>query len=160
MAVEWIPSDNWFPFLQVLLDTACQKDEVQFRKLMRAICKREFATTFRAMLANLRSRNDLALRAENIWGAYFDSGSVHVVPLEEGASQDTCVLTVREFETTHSIAAIAIQAYIEQLLVLSSAPNCIVQRSDEQIRGGKLSCDYLVRSAPAAAAPPSVPPAP
>ncbi len=36
IALEWVPLEQWAPFLQAIYEHICHKDEPQFRRLMRA----------------------------------------------------------------------------------------------------------------------------
>lgn len=143
-AVEWIPLEIWAPFLQAIYDQVCRKDEQQFRRLMRAVCKRDFSTVYRIYLAHA-SPQTLLDQASSIWCAYFDSGTLTKDASSGGeGGHDNVTLQMRGLETEFPLFAITMHAYLEQLMVMAGAQRSTIQRAQEQFLDGKLSCDYVV----------------
>lgn len=145
VAVEWVPVDLWFPFLQTLFEQICQKNEAHLRKLLRATCKREFSSIYRAFLNQVRSGRILFGKTAAIWSAYYDSGSLSAEPLAPQNGQQRYLLRLRDLETRYPICLVGIQAYIEQILSMVGVKSLTVQRSAEQLRDGRLSCEFTVQ---------------
>lgn len=143
MAIEWISVDSWSPFLQILFDQLAARNEDHFRRLLRSICKRDFSSVYRIYIQGATPATILN-KAPNIWSAYFDSGSLTTTELHvrEGASR--ALLQMRDLETSSSIYAMTVHAYIEQLLIMTGAQTSTVQRLRETHRDTRLSCDFAI----------------
>ncbi len=152
VALEWIPLELWSPFLQAIFEVACNQDELQFRRLLRAVYKRDFTTLYRTHLQTTTPQTILQKTTE-LWSSYFDTGSMTLAPNktpnetpgETASDQEALTVQLRDLETSFPLYTVILQAYLEQLMIMSGAPRCTVQRTHEQLAGGKLSCDYLVR---------------
>ncbi len=143
VAVEWIPLEDWAPFIEAIFDQICRKDEHQFRRLMRAVCKRDFSTVYRVYL-NQATPQEILEKTSSIWAAYFDGGSLSLDTSGSVGGRPQMALKMRDLETTSRLYAIIMHAYLEQLLIMAGAQNSKVQRGKEQLQNGKLSCDYLI----------------
>lgn len=143
---EWVPLDVWGALLQRLYDDVLRGDEAKFRRLMRAACQRDFATSYRTQINNLTPLGVID-RLPTLWALFFDSSSLLPNGLETQAGQSNLVLQLRNLETNFSLFAITIQAYIEQVLLLTGARAVEVQRLRDTLFGGRLSCEYRVRFA-------------
>lgn len=143
IALEWVPLEQWAPFLQAIYEHICHKDEPQFRRLMRAVCKRDFSTLYRSYISQASPQSVLD-KLDTIWASYFDSGSLSLAPElpEPGAQKHT--LQMRDLETGFSVYAMMMHAYLEQLMFMTGAKNCTIQRAQERLANGKLSCNYII----------------
>src|SRR5262249_4274505 len=138
VAVEWIPLDDWAPFLTQLYERTCRRDEKAYRKFFRAVCKRDFSTVYRVYLS--QPEPEIVLnKLSNIWSPYFDSGSLTLAPrsskeaeIDEESPPTVIALEMRDLETSHQLYAITLQAYLEQLMVMAGATRCTVQRARER----------------------------
>ncbi len=146
VAVEWVPLEVWSPFIQAVFEIACHRDEQQFRRVLRAVCKRDFSTVYRVHL-NLASPHAVLNQSPSIWSAYFDTGSLTLESTEAQGDQEKVKLQMRDLETGFPLHALMMQAYLEQLMIMSGAQRCTVQREKENFRSGRLSCDYVVNFA-------------
>lgn len=143
MAVEWINVDVWSPFLAAILERVTGRDELKYRRLIRAVCKRDFSGLYRVYLQNADPISLLA-KVQSIWSAYFDSGTLSASALEPKSGVQQSLLELRGLESTSPIYLATVQAYIEQLLIMVGAPKSSVQRRRESHLDGRLACDYLV----------------
>jgi hypothetical protein len=158
VAGEWISVDLWAPFVQAVFEHAFRKDEAQFRRLLRAVCKRDFSTVYRQFVTQT-SPEEVLDNAANIWSAYFDSGTLSRVaspeePPADASSDDAATprtrikLQLRDLDTHFPIYSIAMHAYLEQVLSMAGARQVSITRTLVKIREGKLSCDYLIDLGP------------
>ncbi len=143
VALEWVPLDHWAPVLQVVFEQLFRKDELQFRRLIRAICKRDFSGVYRVYVKNT-SPHEVLSKAASIWTAYFDTGSLTCEPAEVSSGLQQATLKMRDLHTEFPIFALVMLAYIEQILDMAGAENCTVQRGKELLMLGRLSCDYQI----------------
>ncbi len=143
MAVEWVSVDAWSPLLTAVLERVASRDENKYRRLIRAVCKRDFSGTYRIYLQNA---DPLALldKVQSIWSAYFDSGTLSAMPQETKNGMHQVILELRNLDATDPIYLITLHAYIEQLLIMAGAQKSSVQRRRESHLDGRLACDYLV----------------
>lgn len=143
IAVEWVSLDQWAPFVQTIFEYICRKDEHQFRRLMRAVCKRDFSTLYRSYIAQSSPQGVLE-KSSTIWSSYFDSGSLTLAPetAEQDGQQPT--LQMRDLETIFPVYAMTMHAYLEQLMIMTGAQRCTIRRARERLDDGKLSCDYII----------------
>lgn len=107
------------------------------------MCKRDFTTLYRAYLTQATPQ-DVLRKTSNIWAAYFDSGTLTVARGESVAGDEPVKLEMLELETTYTVYAMMMHAYLEQLMVMAGAKTCTIQRSRERLLYGKLSCEFLV----------------
>ena len=154
VAGEWISVELWAPFLQAIFEQVFRNDEAQFRRLLRAVSKRDFSTVYRQYVTQTSPMQVLD-QAPNLWTSYFDSGSLQRAPQggeageSSGAENDPrIILQMRDLETSFPVYAVAMHAYLEQVLIMAGARQVVIERRNEQLRDGKLSCDYLVDLAP------------
>ena len=143
MAVEWIAVDVWSPFLSAILERVAGRDEIKYRRIMRAVCKRDFSGLYRVYLQNADPVTLLA-KVQSIWSAYFDSGTLSAMPQETKNGMHQVILELRNLDATDPIYLITLHAYIEQLLIMAGAQKSSVQRRRESHLDGRLACDYLV----------------
>ena len=143
IAVEWVTLDHWAPFVQTIFEYICRKDEHQFRRLMRAVCKRDFSTLYRSYIAQSSPQGVLE-KSSTIWSSYFDSGSLTLALVEPGQGAQQPTLEMRDLETSFPIYAMTMHAYLEQLMIMTGAQRCTIRRAREKLDGGKLSCDYII----------------
>lgn len=143
IALEWVSLEQWAPFLQTIFEYLCNKDEPQFRRLLRAVCKRDFSTLYRNYVAQASPQSVLD-RLDGIWSSYFDGGSLTLVPeLPEPGVQRRKV-ELRDLETGFPVYTMMMHAYLEQLMFMTGAKTCTIQRENERQENGKLSCDYII----------------
>lgn len=143
VAVEWIPVDNWSPFMEAIFEHVVRRDEDQYRRLMRAVCKRDFTNVYRTTLNGVTARALISMLPQ-LWNTFFDSG---VLTTREIASHDGVTQAqaeIRDFETKSMIFAPMIHAFIEQLLIMTGAQKLLVTRVRDSRRDGFMSCDYLI----------------
>lgn len=143
MAVEWIDVDVWSPFLSAILERVAGRDEVKYRRIMRAVCKRDFSGLYRVYLQNADPYK-LLDKVQSIWSAYFDSGTLSASALEPKNGLQQSLLELRGLESTAPIYLVTLHAYMEQLLIMVGAVKSSVQRRRESHLDGRLSCDFLV----------------
>jgi hypothetical protein len=143
MAVEWIDVDVWSPFLSAILERVAGRDEVKYRRIMRAVCKRDFSGLYRVYLQNADPYK-LLEKVQSIWSAYFDSGTLSASALEPKNGLQQSLLELRGLESTAPIYLVTLHAYMEQLLIMVGAVKSSVQRRRESHLDGRLSCDFLV----------------
>lgn len=143
MAVEWIDVDVWSPLLMGLLERVTGRDEVKYRRLVRAVCKRDFSGMYRIYLQNV-DPPALLDKVQSIWSAYFDSGTLSAAALEPKNGTQQTVIELRNLVSSSPIYLATVHAYIEQLLTMAGAQKSVVQRRRESHLDGRLSCDYLV----------------
>ena len=143
VALEWVPLDQWAPVLQVVFEQLFRKDELQFRRLMRAVCKRDFSGIYRVYVKNT-TPHEVLNKAASIWTAYFDTGSLTTEPAEVPNGLLQVTLKMRELQTEFPILATVMLAYIEQILDMAGAEKFTIQRGKELLMLGKLSCDYQI----------------
>lgn len=143
MAVEWVSVDVWSPLLIAILDRVTARDENKYRRLIRAVCKRDFSGTYRIYLQNA---DPMALleKLQSIWSAYFDSGTLSAVPQDAKNGVQQVILELRNLNAADPIYLVTLHAYIEQLLIMAGAQKATVQRRRESHLDGRLACDYLV----------------
>ena len=144
IALEWVPLEQWAPFLQAIYEHVCHKDEPQFRRLMRAVCKRDFSTLYRSYISQASPQSVLG-RMDGIWSSYFDSGSLLLAPDQPDVGSQRYTLQLRDLETQFSVYAMMMHAYLEQLMFMTGAKSCTIQRGHKTLENGKLSCDYTVQ---------------
>ena len=150
VALEWLPADVWAPFLVILLNQICRRDEGKLRRLMRGVFQRDFTTTYRASLAGMTA-DGLLTKLPTLWPLLFDGGSLRAQAL---GTSGTVLVELREFPTVSTIYAVVCEAYVEQLFTMVTAGRVEVRRLREQLSNGLLSCDYtLTYERPAAAGP-------
>ena len=147
IALEWVPLDQWAPFLQAIHEHICHRDDPQFRRLMRAVCKRDFSTLYRSYV-NQSSPKSILDKADSIWSSYFDSGSLTLLPGPPEEKPQQLTLQMRNLETSFPVYAVTMHAYLEQLMVMAGAKSCTVQREHESLQDGKLSCDFVINFGP------------
>lgn len=147
IALEWVSLEQWAPFLQAIYEHICHKDEQQFRRLLRAVCKRDFSTLYRSYVAHASPQSVLG-KLESIWSSYFDSGSLALAPEPPEPGSQRWVVQMRGLETEFSVYSIMMHAYLEQLMVMTGAKTCTIQRAHEQQDSGKISCDFIVQLGP------------
>src|SRR5262249_7213635 len=111
--------------------------------LMRAVCKRDFTTLYRVFL-NTISPQLLLGKVPSIWSAYYDTGTLTQESRSVVEDRTRVRLQLRDLETTNPLFAITTQAYLDQLMHMSGAQHCVVQRENERVNDGKLSCDYAI----------------
>ncbi len=154
VATEWVPLELWTPFLQAIYEQVCRKDELQYRRLLRAVCKRDFSTVNRLLLSP-SSPQTILEKSSDIWSAYFDTGTLKLESMEVQGKREQATLQMRDLETQFPLHTLTMHAYLEQLMLMAGAQACTVQRTKEQFRDGKLACEYIVsferNSAPGAA---------
>ncbi len=143
MAVEWIDVDVWSPFLSAILERVAGRDELKYRRIMRAVCKRDFSGLYRVYLQNA-DPYILLDKVQSIWSAYFDSGTLSASALLPKNGQQQSLLELRGLESTAPIYLMTLHAYMEQLLIMVGAVKSSVQRRRESHLDGRLSCDFLV----------------
>lgn len=143
IAVEWVALDQWAPFVQTIYEYICRKDEHQFRRLMRAVCKRDFSTLYRSYIAQTSPLGVLE-KSATIWSSYFDSGSLTMAPEARDSELQPPTLLMRDLETEFPVYAITMHAYLEQLMIMTGAQRCTIRRARERLESGKLSCDYII----------------
>lgn len=143
IAVEWVALDQWAPFVQTIFEYICRKDEHQFRRLMRAVCKRDFSTLYRSYIAQTSPQGVLE-KSSTIWSSYFDSGSLVLAPNEPGHDPLQPTLQMRDLETSYPVYAMTMHAYLEQLMIMTGAQRCTIRRARERLENNKLSCDYII----------------
>ncbi|HMY59188.1 MAG TPA: hypothetical protein PK472_13080 [Pseudomonadota bacterium] len=141
MAVEWIPVDTWSPFLTAILERLAKRNEDQYRRIIRAVCKRDFSTVYRALIQGATPSTVLG-KMQNIWHAYFDNGTLAVKPGQTLGQTQRTEFQLRDLETTSNIYSITVQAYLEQVLTMAGAHSVSVHRQKELLKDGRLSCDY------------------
>ncbi len=143
VASEWVPLDLWTPFLQAIYEQVCRKDEGQYRRLLRAVCKRDFSTVNR-LLVSPTSAQTILDKSADIWSAYFDTGTLKLESLKLDGRREHATLHMRDMETRCTLLTLTMHAYLEQLMLMSGAQNCTVQRSGELLENDKLRCDYII----------------
>ena len=126
VALEWIPLELWSPFLQAIFERTCHKDELQFRRLLRAVYKRDFTTLYRAHLQTATPQAILQKTAE-LWASYFDTGTLTLLPGDAAGAPPTVQL--RDMETSSPLYFVTLQAYLEQLMIIAVAPRCTIERA-------------------------------
>jgi len=142
MAVEWLNVDLWTPFLQVLHDDVARRDEVKFRRLIRAVCQRDFQSVYRPYV---QKSNPLALcgKLQTIWSAFIDGGTLSNAVVSHKGNTTSVVVHLRDLETNSAIMPLVIQAYLEQLLSMVGAKDCVVSTSNvARSASGCLSCEF------------------
>jgi hypothetical protein len=137
VALEWIPVDTWSPFLVALHRELCRGEDGKMRKLMRAIFKRDFSTTYRASLNGLTVET-LLNKLPSLWPLLFDGGSLRGQAV---GSSGTVLIELRDFATSSTIYSIVCEAYVEQLFAMVTPGRVEVRRLREQHSDGQLSCD-------------------
>lgn len=143
IALEWVPLEQWAPFLQAIFEHICNKDEPQFRRLMRAVCKRDFSTLYRSYVAQASPQSVLD-KLDSIWTSYFDSGSLSLSPDLPEPDSKLSKVQLRDLETSFPVYTIMVHAYLEQLMFMTGAKSCTIQRGNERQISGKFACDYTV----------------
>lgn len=141
MAIEWVPVDSWSPFLTAMLERLAKRNEEQYRRVIRAVCKRDFTTVYRALMQGATPASILG-KMQVIWNAYFDSGTLQVKPGQTLGQTQRTEFLLRDLETSSNIYAITVQAYLEQVLNMAGALSVTVHRQKELLKDGRLSCDY------------------
>ena len=143
VAFEWFPADVWSPFLDAIFDQVAKRSENNFGRIMRAVCKRDYTTTYRSHLNGVTARA-LVAKAPQLWNLHFEGGSFSTreVASHDGVTQAQA--EVRDFETKSLIYASVIQAMIEQLLIMTGAQKLLVTRVRDGRRDGVMVCDYLM----------------
>lgn len=141
MAIEWVPVDSWSPFLTAMLERLAKRNEEQYRRVIRAVCKRDFTTVYRALMQGATPVSILG-KMQVIWNAYFDSGTLQVRPGQTLGQTQRTEFLLRDLETSSNIYALTVQAYLEQVLNMAGALSVTVHRQKELLKDGRLSCDY------------------
>lgn len=137
VALEWLSVDTWSPFLVALHQQICRRDDGKMRKLMRAVFKRDFSTTYRASLTGL-TIDTLVPKLPTLWPLLFDGGSLRGQAV---GSSGTVLVELRDFATSSTIYSIVCEAYVEQLFSMVTPGRVEVRRLREQHSDGQLSCD-------------------
>jgi hypothetical protein len=143
VAAEWIPLSQWAAFLLVIFEHVCRRDEQLFRRVLKTICKRDFSTSHRAYLHET-SPPKLLNGLAKIWSAYFDTGTLTTDPQEVTGKERLVVVHMRDLETEDRLLTMLVHAYLEQLIAMAGSESAVMARSNEQLRDGKLSCDYAI----------------
>lgn len=143
VAFEWIPADVWSPFLDAIHDQIAKRDETRFGKIMRAVCKRDYTTTYRSHIHCVNPRA-LVAKAPQLWNLHFEGGSFTTREMASHDGVTQAQAEVRDFETKSMIYAPVIQALIEQLLSMTGAQKLLVTRVRDGRRDGMMNCDYLM----------------
>lgn len=143
LAIEWVSVDLIAPFLQVLLTQFCQRDEQRFRKLMRAVFKRDFNNTYR-MILNTMTGALLIPRLPAIWANGFDGGVLKAQVSSSAENVHRGQVEIRDFVCQSAIYGLVFDAFLEQLVVQVGARNHLVTRTRESHRDGVYSCDYML----------------
>jgi len=143
VAVEWVSLEVWSPFIVAIYEQLCRQEEHAFRRLMGAVCKRDFTTVYRSFV-HLVPPEEVLNKISNLWAAYIDGGSLALesTDIENGRKRYT--LRLHDLETNFSIHVRILQAYLEQILHMVGAKGCTVTRAQEEHNSGKLSCSYTV----------------
>lgn len=144
IALEWVSLDAWTPLMQAVLTGPCRGEEQQFRRLLRAVCKRDFTTVYRVYL-NGASPETVLEKMPTIWSGYFDTGSLDVGTSQVEGNLQKVTLKMRDLETQFPLHTLTMHAYLEQILLMAGAKNLVIQRANEVSQRGKLSCDYSVQ---------------
>lgn len=137
VALEWLSVDVWSPFLVVLQQQICRRDDAKLRKLLRAVFKRDFSTTYRASLTGLTPET-LIPKLPTLWQLLFDSGSLRGQAV---GSSGTILIELRDFASSSSIYSVVCEAYVEQLFSMVTPARVELRRLREQHSEGILSCD-------------------
>lgn len=95
IAGEWISVDVWGPFVHAVYEHVFRQDEVQFRRLLRAVCKRDFNTVYRQHVAQT-SPQEVLDKSSSIFGAYFDGGSLLRTTISPSLTKDDLGPTAAE----------------------------------------------------------------
>lgn len=143
IAIEWVPADLIAPFLQVLLQRFCMRDELRFRKLMRAVFKRDFLLTHRT-LVNTMTTSLLLPKLPMIWSSVFDGSTARAQLLSTDDNVYRGLIEIRDFVCQSTIFGLLFDALIEQLVVHAGARNYLVTRTRESHRDGVYNCDYMI----------------
>jgi hypothetical protein len=143
VAVELIPVDSWSPFMDAIFEHIAGRDENQYRRIMRVVCKRDFDGVYRSHINGVSARALIA-KGPQIWNVYFDSGTLTTREIASHDGVTQAQAEVRDFETRSMIFAPTIHAYIEQLLIMTGAQKLLVTRVRDSRRDGVMSCDYLM----------------
>lgn len=144
IAIEWVPADLWALFLEVLLKHLAHQDEIKFRKILRAICKRDFTSQYRAYIQGA-SVLELIDKLPTVWSAYFNSGALSVGSLVSTNNNYSISLRLSDFHGRSPVYVILLHAYLEQLLRLVGAGDPVVERGHDQQRSGIWSCEYKLQ---------------
>jgi hypothetical protein len=106
------------------------------------------------LLLSPTSPQTILEKSAEIWAAYFDTGTLKLESTEVSGKREQATLQMRDLETQFPLITLTMHAYLEQLMLMSGAQACTVQRTKEQSRDGKLACEYIIsferNSAPAA----------
>lgn len=137
VALEWLSVDIWSPFLLALHQQVCRRDDGKLRKLLRAVFKRDFSTTYRASLTGLTPET-LIPKLPTLWPLLFDGGALRGQAV---GSSGTVLIELREFACSSNIYSIVSDAYVEQLFSMVTPARVELRRLREQHSDGMLSCD-------------------
>lgn len=137
VALEWLSVDVWGPFLVALHQQLCRRDDAKMRKLMRAVFKRDFSTTYRALLAGLTPET-LLPKLPTLWPLLLDGGTLRGQAV---GNSGTVLIELREFATSTKIYTIVCEAFVEQLFSMVTPGRVELLRLREQHSDGQLSCD-------------------
>jgi len=138
LPVEWVPVDEWMPFIQALLDRGFRGDEEQLRRLARKVCERDFNTFYKVILKILISPDFLLERAAKLWRTYHDSGELKVVSREKRGGRVHILLRVERLQTQYAVFGVLMQGFIEQLFHMTGARDVRVER---QVKVGPAGLD-------------------
>jgi hypothetical protein len=138
LPVEWVPVDDWMPFIQALLDRAFRGDEEQLRRLARKVCERDFNTFYKVILKILVSPDFLLERAAKLWRTYHDSGELKVISREKRGGRMHIQLRVEKLHTQYAVFGALMQGFIEQLFHMTGARDVRVER---QVKVGPAGLD-------------------
>lgn len=145
MAIEWVSLDLWTPFLEVLHAQLALHDEPRFRRLLRAFCQRDFQTIYRPYIQSATAVS-LCPKIPQIWSAYFDSGSLSPGALSVQNSVYAVSVQLRDLVSESPLVTIMVHSYIEQVLTMVGAKECVVARGKEtRQQQTRYSCEYLIR---------------
>jgi hypothetical protein len=143
VAVEWVSLEVWSPFVQAIYEHLCRRDEHAFRRLMAAVCKRDFTTVYRSLI-HLIPPLEILAKSSSLWAAYMDGGSLTVVSSDSENGRRRLTLQLQDLESSYPLHTTILHAYLEQILHMSGAKDCSVRRLQEEQRAGKLYCSYCI----------------
>ena len=114
---------------------------------MRTVCKRDFSGVYRVYV-KATTAHEVLKKVDSIWAAYFDTGLLTTEPKEVVPGLPQVTVKLRELETNAPLLAMAMHAYLEQIMAMTGAEKCTITRGKERLIAGKLSCDYQINFAP------------
>jgi hypothetical protein len=144
MAVEWVSADKWAAFLEGVRDQVTRGDELKFRKVLRAICKRDFSLQYRAYVQGATAA-ELIAKMPVVWRAYFNSGSLTTGPVERVNGANQTMVQLSDFACKSSVFSNFLHACLEQLLQMVGTEASTVESTAPVLRGVLWSSDHKVR---------------